>query len=131
MTLCNQCGSASRDMAGFCKGCGAPWPLPPPTAPATQGATKQFLSLPETPEQTGAVGLLTDVGPKQVWIAILLALLFGPLVLLYCTITGAIIMLIVSVPLAIFLGQASLLITLPICAIWAWRAARESASIFD
>jgi hypothetical protein len=79
----------------------------------------------------GATGLLTDVGPKQVWVAVTLALLFGPLGLLYCTITGAIVMMIVSVPLAILFGQASLVITLPVCAFWAWRASRKLSSLFD
>jgi hypothetical protein len=130
MNLCNQCGSASRDMSGFCKGCGAPWPLPAPGSPATQNASNSVLRLPEAPP-TGAVGLMQDVGPKQVWIAVLLALFFGPLGLLYCTIPGTIVMTIVSIPLAVLLGQASLLITLPICAIWAWRAAREMSSPLD
>jgi hypothetical protein len=118
-------------MAGFCKGCGAPWPLPLPSDPSTQDASKQFLPLPQAPPQIGAVGLLTDVGTKQVWVAVLLALLFGPLGLLYCTITGALVMMIVSIALAFLIGQISFLITLPICAIWAWRAAREMSSPFD
>jgi hypothetical protein len=72
-----------------------------------------------------------SAGTKHVWVAVLLALLLGPLGLLYCTITGAIVMMIVSVALAFFFGQLSFLITLPICAIWAWRASREIASPFD
>jgi hypothetical protein len=83
------------------------------------------------PIQIGSMGLLHNVGTKQVWIAVALALLFGPLGLLYCTITGAIIMMIVSVPLALLFGRASFLITLPICAYWAWRAAREMSSPFE
>ncbi len=51
--------------------------------------------------------------------------------LLYCTTTGTIVMTIVSIPLVLLFGRASSLIILPICAIWAWKAARESASIFD
>jgi hypothetical protein len=71
------------------------------------------------------------VRPKQVWAAVLFALLFGPIGLFYCTIKGTIIMTIVSVALMLLLGQASFLISLPIFAIWAGRAARERTSLFD
>jgi hypothetical protein len=71
------------------------------------------------------------VQPKMVWVAVLLALVLGPVGLLYCTMTGTIVMTLVSVMLALLFGRASSLIILPICAVWAWRAARESASPFD
>jgi hypothetical protein len=74
---------------------------------------------------------LLEVRPKQIWVAVLLALFFGPIGLLYCTSTGTIVMLIVSIPATVFFGKASLLIIQPLCAIWAWRAAREQASAFD
>jgi hypothetical protein len=45
--------------------------------------------------------------------------------------TGAIVMAIGSVILPFLLGNASLFIILPACAIWAWRAARESQSVLD
>ena len=51
--------------------------------------------------------------------------------LLYCTVTGMIVMTIASIPLMLLFGRASSLIILPACAIWAWRAARESTSLFD
>ncbi len=82
------------------------------------------------PAQTNSIGLF-EVGPKKVWAAVFLALLLGPFGLLYCTITGTIVMMIVSVALTLILGNASFLIILPICAIWAWRAARECTSAFD
>ena len=131
MNLCDQCGSASRDMSGFCKGCGAPWPLTSPEPTSKPGGINQAFPLPKIPTPTGSIGLIQSVGPKQVWVAVLLALLFGPLGLLYCTMTGAIVMMIVSVALALLFGQLSFLITLPICAIWAWRASREMSSAFD
>jgi hypothetical protein len=130
MNLCNQCGSASRDMSGFCKGCGAPWPFTSINSEIPDALKKVELPSME-PTQIGSMGLLHDVGTKQVWVAVALALLFGPLGLLYCTITGAIVMMIVSVALALIFGQLSFLITLPICAIWAWRASREMSSPFD
>jgi len=130
MTVCDQCGSMSRDKSGFCAGCGAPWPLALPDAPAKRDGIR-LVSLPvNLPENVSSFGLL-DVGQKQVWIAVVLALLVGPLGLLYCTTTGTVVMLIVSIPLALFLGKASLLIIQPICAIWAWRAARDLSSSLD
>jgi hypothetical protein len=70
------------------------------------------------------------VRPKRVGAAVLFALLFGPIGLLYCTSTGAIVLTIVSIVLMLVLRQASFLVILPICVIWAWRAARESESLF-
>jgi len=114
-------------MSGFCKGCGAPWPLPSPEP----GGIKQAFPRLQEPPPIGSTGLLHSVGTKQVWVAVALAFLFGPLGLLYCTITGTIVMMIVSVALALLFGQLSFLITLPICAFWAWRASREMSSAFD
>jgi hypothetical protein len=118
-------------MSGFCKGCGAPWPLTATNHSAIPDTRKQ-VELPSIePIQIGSMGLLHNVGTKQVWVAVALALFFGPLGLLYCTISGAIVMMIVSVALALIFGQLSFLITLPVCAIWAWRASREMTSAFD
>jgi hypothetical protein len=80
---------------------------------------------------SGIAGLLTDVKPKQVWIAVLLAVGLGPIGLAYCTITGAIVMLIASLVLGLFFGNFALLLVLPVCVLWAWWAARESASMFE
>ena len=82
------------------------------------------------PVKINSAGLV-ELRPKTVWAAVLFALLFGPMGLLYCTITGTIVMTVVSIPLALLLGRASSLIILPACTIWAWRAARESTSLFD
>ena len=56
---------------------------------------------------------------KSMWIGIILALLFGPLGLLYYSVLAAIIMLVISVVVAIFTLGIGLLFTNPICAIWA------------
>ena len=85
----------------------------------------------DSSRNTGITGLLTDVKPKQVWIAVLLAVGLGPIGLVYCTITGAIVMLIASIVLGLFFGNFALLLVLPVCALWAWKAARESASMFE
>ncbi|MGC1853498.1 MAG: DUF2510 domain-containing protein [Solirubrobacterales bacterium] len=60
---------------------------------------------------------------KSVAGAVLLALFFGPLGMLYATVPGALIMFVISIPVALFTLGLGLLITLPICAIWAGVAA--------
>lgn len=130
MNVCEQCGSSSRDKSGICAGCGAAWPLVMPDHAASPDRSRQVAAYAKLSAKIGSSGLV-EVRPKQVWAAVLFALLFGPIGLLYCTIKGTIVMTIVSVVLMLLLGQASFLISLPICAIWAWRAARESTSLFD
>jgi hypothetical protein len=56
-------------------------------------------------------------------LAIILALLFGPLGLLYSSVLAAVVMFVVSIPVCIFTVGFGLLLTQPICAIWAAVAA--------
>ena len=56
---------------------------------------------------------------KSMGVTILLTILFGPLGMLYSTITGAIVMIIVNVVVAIVTLGFGLLITWPVCIIWA------------
>ena len=56
---------------------------------------------------------------KSMGITILLTFLFGPLGMLYSTVTGAIVMIIVNVVVAIITLGFGLLITWPVCIIWA------------
>jgi hypothetical protein len=56
---------------------------------------------------------------KSMGITILLTILFGPLGMLYSTVTGAIVMIIVNVIVALITFGFGLLITWPICIIWA------------
>jgi hypothetical protein len=60
---------------------------------------------------------------KSVAGAVLLALFFGPLGMIYATVTGALIMFLISFVVAIATLGIGLLITTPICAIWAGVAA--------
>jgi hypothetical protein len=55
---------------------------------------------------------------KSVGISILLTVLFGPLGMLYSTIVGGIVMLVISLIVAIFTVGFGLIITWPICVIW-------------
>jgi hypothetical protein len=130
MNICEQCGSGSRDTNGFCAGCRAPWPLTMPDHAPNHDGSSQVAPYATLPAQIWSSSLV-KVQPKMVWVAVLLALVLGPVGLLYCTMTGTIVMTLVSVMLALLFGRASSLIILPICAVWAWRAARESASPFD
>ncbi|MGH9562350.1 MAG: hypothetical protein ACRD3S_12935, partial [Terracidiphilus sp.] len=72
-----------------------------------------------------------EIQPKRVWVAIALALMFGPFGLPYCTMTGAIVMAVATVPLWLLFGNLSYVVVPAICAFWAWRAARQSPSILD
>lgn len=56
---------------------------------------------------------------KSMGTALLLAFFFGPLGLLYASVAGGIIMLVVTIILMIFTLGLSLFITWPVCVIWA------------
>lgn len=60
---------------------------------------------------------------KSVAGAVLLALFFGPLGMIYATVPGALIMFVINIFVAIVTLGLGLLLTLPICAIWAGIAA--------
>jgi hypothetical protein len=62
---------------------------------------------------------------KSVGVALLLTLLFGPLGMLYSTVSGALIMIVVSIVLAVFTLGFSLFLTWPISIIWGVMAASE------
>ncbi len=132
MEFCAKCGSSSRDKDGFCGGCGAPWALELPTPEArpaggNPASAAKLLPPLKLQARVGPIAL-PDVRPKKVWLAVLLGLFVGPLGLLYCTIVGTLVMLFVSMVLWIKFGAASFLIVQPVCALWAWRAARELSS---
>ena len=62
---------------------------------------------------------------KRVGVAFLLAFLFGPLGLLYASVVGGIVMIIVSGLVAIVTLGFGLLITWPVCIIWAALATKN------
>jgi len=63
---------------------------------------------------------------KSVIVALLLTLLFGPLGMLYSTVTGGIVMLVLTFILTPLTYGMSLLLTWPICMIWGGVAAARS-----
>jgi hypothetical protein len=65
---------------------------------------------------------------KNVGVAVLLSILFGPLGMLYSTIPGAIIMLLIHLAIFVFtlgFGTFLFIFTWPLCVIWAAIAANS------
>ena len=123
--VCEKCGSRARSEYGFCEDCGARWRIvaaPQNSQGANSGHTSSPLS--DLPARLSSVDIV-EVRPKQAWLAILLAAIAGPVGLFYCTVTGAITMFLVSIVFQLWLGDASLILVLPICIAWAWKVSRE------
>jgi len=144
MNFCEKCGSTSRDKDGFCGGCGAPWPQAPAVSEALRSQSEPLspilkeLSPIQSQNSPPAIApadtrnfVMSEIQPKKVWVAVLLAVMLGPFGLLYCTITGAIVMTFASIAIWFLFGNLGYVIVPAICAVWAWRAAQESASILD
>jgi hypothetical protein len=72
-----------------------------------------------------SAGPIVVVPVKSTGIAIILALVFGPLGLLYSSITAAIVMFVITIPAIIFTAGFGLILTQPICAIWAYVAVTD------
>jgi hypothetical protein len=130
MTTCPACATALPDGARFCPRCGQnlsshvtsliPAPrssvIPPPPATPYSTYTPQSFGVPVPP-------LVISISTKSVGTAILLAALFGPLGMFYSTVGGATIMCIVSFFVLVGTFGFGILITWPICIIWAAVAA--------
>lgn len=91
------------------------------TAGPPQGGFNSVAGTPPPPspvavQQTTVIQVGTQ---KSVVGAVLLALFFGPLGMLYVTVSGALIMFVISFLVAFATLGLGLLITLPICAVWA------------
>jgi len=69
-------------------------------------------------QENRTVQPIVVISTKSVGISLILTILFGPLGMLYSTIWGGIIMIIVSVILSLITAGFSLFITWPICVIW-------------
>lgn len=75
--------------------------------------------------QNDSDGTTVVTTTKSMGISILLTVLFGPLGMLYSTIAGAIIMMIISALVAFFTFGFGLFFTWPVCIIWAALATRS------
>ena len=62
---------------------------------------------------------------KSTTTAAVLGFFFGPLGMLYSTISGAIIMFIISAIVGFLTVGIGLIVTIPICSIWAYLAAKK------
>jgi hypothetical protein len=71
-------------------------------------------------EQTEPPAVVTT--PKSLRLAILLATLFGPFGLFYATVSGAMIMLIAAIALAMFTFGIGVFLVWPVSVVWAVRA---------
>lgn len=67
--------------------------------------------------------LVMDAKSKSVIVAFILAFIFGPLGMFYVTTSGAIIMMVVSLAVGVITFGFGLVVTWPICVIWACIAA--------
>lgn len=76
-------------------------------------------------ETNEKVNVVITKSPKSMGIALILAFLFGPLGMLYSTISGAIIMFIIDVILSFFTLGIGLFFTWPIHLIWAAIAVKS------
>ena len=76
-------------------------------------------------QQPGRPPVMVVASPKNMGLAILLTCLFGPLGMLYSTVVGALVMLVATVVVAVLTLGFGLIITWPVCVIWAALAAKD------
>lgn len=62
---------------------------------------------------------------KSIGLAIFLGVFLGPIGLLYSTVTGAIVMFVVNLLVALVTFGFGLILTWPICGLWAYKAAKS------
>lgn len=125
---CPECASECPDNSPFCAQCGCNLrpdavqsrSAPPPPVPSQ--VASPFVPPSPVPLMP-LTSVVITVPTKSVGVAILLAILFGPLGMLYSTVGGAIIMIITSVVVMLFTFGFGVFITWPICVIWAAVAA--------
>lgn len=68
---------------------------------------------------------------KNIGLALGLALFFGPLGMLYATVKGGLIMIPVNLIVALFTAGFGLLLTWPICIVWAYSATKSHNARID
>ena len=62
---------------------------------------------------------------KNMGIAMILTFLFGPLGMLYSTVKGGIIMMVISVVVALLTVGVGLFVTWPVCLVWTYIAVNK------
>ena len=104
---------------------------PKVNVPSTK-TTRRFIAM-NNPNGNVQKVVVMQGSSKNVMVAFLLSFFFGPLGMFYSTVSGALIMLVISIVVGIFTLGFGLFITWPICIIWACVAAgnhnkKESAA---
>lgn len=69
--------------------------------------------------------IIVAKSPKSVGIALILTLLFGPLGLLYATVTGGLIMITIGVILGVLTLGMAFIVVWPISIIWSYFAVKK------
>lgn len=90
-------------------------PGPPPHYPPPQYHPQPIY----VTQQVQMAPAYVAIAPKSMATALVLTFLFGPLGLFYASVTGGIVMLVISVLAAVMTWGLSGFITWPICVIWA------------
>jgi hypothetical protein len=132
--FCTDCGTKLEIASKFCGSCGAAvlqsdhvsalTRVPPPQEQHV--ASPLQVPVPQAPQQTSIHNTVVMVAPtKSVGVALLLTILFGPLGLFYATVTGGVVMLLVSFIVGLVTLGFGLLITWPICVVWSAIAANS------
>ncbi len=117
MAFCSRCGVTNPDSANFCNACGAPVAQVLPPTPIAWNTPPPQPVIPVVP----AYVLVRPT--KSVGAAILLAIFFGPLGMLYSTVPGALAMMLISFVLFFLTAGFSVFLTWPVCIVWAAIAA--------
>jgi|GEM_PF-878716 len=84
-----------------------------------------FNEAPATPVAVQQTTVIQMSAHKNVGLAVLLAFLFGPLGMLYATITGGIVMFFVNIVVAVLTLGLGLFLTIPLGMLWAGMAANS------
>lgn len=127
MASCRKCGAFVDAGARFCKCCGESlFVVTAPHLPEWEAALGGSAAIagPSVPPKSA------EPAPKSLAMAVLLAGLFGPLGMVYSTLSGALVMLLISLSLLLASGEDlalgnlySLLIAWPVCVVWSAIAA--------
>jgi hypothetical protein len=82
-------------------------------------------AMPRAPQPQPATQVVVVGSRKSVGIAVALSICFGPLGMLYSTVGGAVVMFFLNLVVAVVTLGFGLLLTWPICVLWAAHAASE------
>jgi len=114
-----------------CPYCNAPVQRGWKACPACGGVFNLLTPLTQLPPAPGYPPPQTVIvmQPKSVGLAFLLALLFGPLGLLYSTVTGFLVTFVAALALGVVTGGLGACLLWPVCLLWAIGAASSSKQV--